>query len=228
MSSTNHTTNYNLPQFIGTDKPAWLGDINPAMAAIDSQMKTNADNITATNGDLAVTDAKADDAIGRVATLESALNLTNFTTLQGDEIAPWSSLTALTVQGAGITVAQNATGSIFKCYGEVILNNSTASDVQAPHVNVPGLTGIRGYKTIKLTTTPTDPYIIKCAGYWELHTSNGIGEAFPLDIAVGSDGYVYIDATTSTATPTITAGTVQRYSFWPCLYFNANFGDQPD
>ena len=26
MSATNHTTNYNLPQFIGTDIPSWLAD----------------------------------------------------------------------------------------------------------------------------------------------------------------------------------------------------------
>lgn len=42
MSSTNHTTNYNLPQFVGSDKPAWLGDVNPAMSAIDTAMHANA------------------------------------------------------------------------------------------------------------------------------------------------------------------------------------------
>ncbi len=43
MSSTNKTTNYLLPQFISTDKPTWLGDVNGAMSTIDSQMKSNAD-----------------------------------------------------------------------------------------------------------------------------------------------------------------------------------------
>ncbi len=46
MSHTNSTTNYNLPQFLGTDKPAWLGDINPAMTAIDTAIKTASDNAT--------------------------------------------------------------------------------------------------------------------------------------------------------------------------------------
>lgn len=36
MSSTNKTTHYNLPQFIGSDIPTWLGDINSAMTEIDS------------------------------------------------------------------------------------------------------------------------------------------------------------------------------------------------
>ena len=38
MSHTNHTTNYNLPQFIGSDKASWLGDLNPAFETIDANM----------------------------------------------------------------------------------------------------------------------------------------------------------------------------------------------
>lgn len=45
MSATNTTTNYNLPIFIETDKPAWLVDFNGAMRSIDAQMKINADAI---------------------------------------------------------------------------------------------------------------------------------------------------------------------------------------
>ena len=48
MSSTNKTTNYNLPQFIGTDKPTWLGDWNSTMNAIDTALKRNADGIEET------------------------------------------------------------------------------------------------------------------------------------------------------------------------------------
>ena len=47
MSATNTTTNYSLPLFIGTDKPAWLVDWNGAMTDIDSQMKVNATAILA-------------------------------------------------------------------------------------------------------------------------------------------------------------------------------------
>lgn len=36
MSATNSTTHYNLPVFLGTDKPAWLVDWNGAMSSIDS------------------------------------------------------------------------------------------------------------------------------------------------------------------------------------------------
>lgn len=50
MSSTNKTTNYDLSQFIGSDKPAWLADYNQDMSKIDTQMKANADGVTAANG----------------------------------------------------------------------------------------------------------------------------------------------------------------------------------
>lgn len=41
MAHTNETTNYNLPQFVGSDKPAWLTDVNQAFAAIDAGMGAN-------------------------------------------------------------------------------------------------------------------------------------------------------------------------------------------
>lgn len=53
MSSTNKTPNYNLSQYIGTDKPTYLGDYNGDMLKIDTQLKANADsasNATAAAG----------------------------------------------------------------------------------------------------------------------------------------------------------------------------------
>ena len=45
MTATNHTENYNLSQFVGTDRPTWLVDYNGDMAKIDAQMKQNAHDI---------------------------------------------------------------------------------------------------------------------------------------------------------------------------------------
>ena len=45
MTATNHTENYNLSQFVGTDRPTWLGDYNGDMEKIDVQLKQNADDI---------------------------------------------------------------------------------------------------------------------------------------------------------------------------------------
>lgn len=55
MSHTNETTNYQLPQFLGSDKPAWLTDINGAFSAIDTaiyEAKSEADGQATTIGEL--------------------------------------------------------------------------------------------------------------------------------------------------------------------------------
>ena len=38
MSATNKTANYELPEFVGTDKPSWLTDFNGAMTKIDTAL----------------------------------------------------------------------------------------------------------------------------------------------------------------------------------------------
>ena len=67
MSHTNQTPNYNLPQFIGTDKPAWLVDFNQAMSDIDTQMKANE---TAS----ATAEANAQSALSGVTALNSQVS----------------------------------------------------------------------------------------------------------------------------------------------------------
>lgn len=52
MTATNHTKNYNLSQFAGTDRPTWLGDYNGDMTKIDAQLKKNADAIASAGGGL--------------------------------------------------------------------------------------------------------------------------------------------------------------------------------
>lgn len=61
MTATNHTNNYNLSQFVGTDRPTWLGDYNGDMTKIDAQLKANADAIEqATAGGLTSVSHTAD------------------------------------------------------------------------------------------------------------------------------------------------------------------------
>ena len=67
MSHTNSTTNYNLPQFITTDKPAWLTDINNAFLDIDTAINT-----AKTTADTAATDAGT--AIGDAAAAQTTAN----------------------------------------------------------------------------------------------------------------------------------------------------------
>jgi hypothetical protein len=71
MGHTNSTPNIGLPQFIGTDKPTWLGDVNGAMSTIDTK-------IGSIDAAIATTDAKADNAVadasGAVTTATNAVN----------------------------------------------------------------------------------------------------------------------------------------------------------
>ena len=60
MTATNKTTNYQLSQFVGSDRPTWLGDYNGDMAKIDAQLKRNADAITSAAGKLTSVSHTAD------------------------------------------------------------------------------------------------------------------------------------------------------------------------
>ena len=86
MGHTNSTANLSLPQFIGTDKPTWLGDVNGAFSAIDSYAGTN---------DAAVS-AAASDASSAVAQAASAVSTAN---------------AANTTAGNASTAATNAVGT---------------------------------------------------------------------------------------------------------------------
>lgn len=61
MTATNKTANYELSQFVGNDRPTWLGDYNSDMSKIDRQLKRNADDIaSATAGGLTSVSHTAD------------------------------------------------------------------------------------------------------------------------------------------------------------------------
>lgn len=74
FASTNKTANYELPQFVGTDKPTWLGDFNGAMLAIDTGMAENASDISDMASDVASASSTASQASSDVASLTSTVS----------------------------------------------------------------------------------------------------------------------------------------------------------
>lgn len=58
MPYTNQTPNYGLPQYISTDKPTYLGDMNGAYSKVDTQMKANADAAAANQSSLTLLSAR--------------------------------------------------------------------------------------------------------------------------------------------------------------------------
>ena len=67
MASTNKTTHYDLPQWIGTDKPTFLGDLNGAFSTIDTQLYTAVTNAENANNN-------ASSAAGAVANMQDDVN----------------------------------------------------------------------------------------------------------------------------------------------------------
>lgn len=124
MSYTNHTPNYNLPQYVGTDKPTYLGDFNNAMTTIDTQMHNNAQN--------------AGEGIAALQQAQNALSETQETLTEvQSEVANVSGIAAnvntnvqqaLTAANDATTAANNATSQIQPA---VTAANKASADAQA-------------------------------------------------------------------------------------------------
>ena len=97
MAHTNSTTNLELPQFIGSDKPTWLGDINGAFQAIDAYAGTN-------DAAIATVDAKADNAVADAASAVTTATAASNTA----GTASTTATSANTLATQALTAANNA------------------------------------------------------------------------------------------------------------------------
>ena len=116
FASTNKTTYYELPQFVGTDKPTWLGDFNEAMADIDASMHENASDISsietiAQNASSSASQASQDVATltGRVNTLSSDVSSVSQTATNAQQTATSALNTANTANSTANSALQKAT-----------------------------------------------------------------------------------------------------------------------
>lgn len=139
MSFTNHTPNYNLPQYVGTDKPTFLGDFNNAMTAIDTALHNNAQN--------------AGEGLSELQQAQAALTETQETLSEVQtEVANVSGIAAtvnqnvqqaLTAANDATTAANSATSQIQPA---VTAANQASADAQAAQQvangNVSTLTGL--------------------------------------------------------------------------------------
>lgn len=239
MASTNHTANYNLSQFLGTDKPAWLGDYNSDMSKIDAGIAGAASTATGADG-------KADANTTKIGTLS---NLT--TTAKTDLVSAINEVdtdagtaqntanTALsTANGAKTTADGVAAYLAMTNYGDVAANKITISagsiSQKSMHYasNAAGTLGklygyiygvaITGATTITISDLPFD--------VTNEFTVQGIAFA-----QATNDKALYYPTVTfktnNTATISFGAGfaglTLNMY-FTACLLFIQNFGDQPE
>lgn len=238
MASTNKTTNYELSQFLGTDKPAWLSDYNTDMSKIDAQMKLNADAAATAQGDA----TSAGTAVGTLANLTTdaktnTVAAINEVDAHADAAATTASTAAVNASAAladiakfdlgtevNLTVVSNvgtvltntlklrkdSTNSIYKLYGQIDVSN---------------LAGVSGTITLTISTNsglnPSTAYDVNCAGLLRLLGTDTAYES------IGVKGFHVNTDGTITLTSDTLDGSISLYSiyFWPCLYFNKSFGD---
>lgn len=243
MSSTNKTTNYELSQFIGTDKPAWLSDYNADMGKIDTGIHNAQTTATGADGKA---DANA-SSIGTLSNLTttaktnivSAINEVDADTGTAQNTANTAVNTANTAS-ANVTALKNKfdlstnldyTNATMTVTNATLFNDSHLFVARNSDGSLYKIYGRFGFTltggdssnvkiTIANTGIPvTTQYQIICAGMcWDAQNiSEGI-QAITLTI---KNGTIEIEA----------RGKFNGHShimqLHPCLYFNSNFGDLP-
>lgn len=230
MGATNHTTNYNLPQFVGSDKPTWLGDVNGAMSAIDTQMKANATSATTadTKAETALTNAStaqttasgaqttadtasttATSALNKALSVEQALNefkqVLNINTFEQITGTDMSSTDSSILASSVIQIATNSDKSLCKIYGNIFVTTSTSGEHKVTISNT-GLNPLSEYSVTNL-----------CLEYFGQQGSEIIGNS----ITIKTNGDIDVQFFTRGAVSNM------RLVLLPVLIFNKSFGDTP-
>lgn len=109
MSATNSTTNYELPLFIGTDKPSWLGDFNGAMNKIDTSIKGNKDEIDSLKTRMTATETVANTASSTASTALTNANNAQTSANSAQTTADTANTAASAAQSTANTALSNAT-----------------------------------------------------------------------------------------------------------------------
>lgn len=222
MGATNKTTNYNLPQFVGSDKPTWLGDFNGAMSSIDTQMKANNDlgTLAKTTADTALENANTAIANAETAqntantangTANSALEKSNqneadiskFNFINNDTYSSQDiSIDYGTIVSGGLSIASNSDGSIAKIYGQINLRGD-------------GTHQIRKLNIANTRLRPKSEITIFPAGSYSNENSNTLEG---ISVKISTNGTVEVTV----------YGNASGFGvalLYPCLLFMKDFGD---
>lgn len=248
MASTNKTTNYELSQYVGTDKPTYLGDYNSDMSKIDTAIHNNATAITGVGGDISLiqgnigtmsnldTTDKSSlvNAINEVNT-KSNNNATNTGTLSNletenkttivnaiNELVEKFNLTDFeTFENADVT----KTNGLSIASGQFRVATNNDGSIFKIYDTVLIATPNSGEGTIKFTTKirPTSSLIINGVGYTIYqNSSRQYIWAGTVDMAIATNGEV-----TFTFTKSFPTAEYQFVYLPPCIYFAKDFGDVP-
>lgn len=125
MGSTNKTTNLQLPQWIGTDKPTFLGDLNDAFLKIDNGYGTIDGNATTAVAQAGQAVADANKALEKAETAQSTAETAQQTANSANSTAGSALQTANSAQGT----AQTASNSV-KSIKNWITGNLKVNEIQ--------------------------------------------------------------------------------------------------
>lgn len=134
MSSTNKTTNYDLSQYIGSDKPTYLSDYNGDMYKIDAQMKVNADNVAT--------------AISSASTATSTAN----TAVSTANSASADASSALSTANSASTTAGNAQSTANSALSTATTAQTTANSANSKADAIASKLNLTSFETIEYTS----------------------------------------------------------------------------
>lgn len=240
MASTNKTTNYELSQFLGTDKPAWLGDYNSDMAKIDAQMKLNADAASGADGK-ATTNGTNIGTLSNLTTDVQTNLVAAINEVDGHaDTAQGTANQANTTAGANATAITNLTNYLdindFGTATPTVTGGSTGNTISYAS-NTAGTLG-KLYGTIQITCTGSNvaftfdtPFrpataltingvMTRCYTFTPADATKWSQEQFT-SFTIGTDGKVSVSLGGTSSTMTV------RFNFYACLLFLKNFGDTP-
>ena len=230
MASTNKTTNYELSQYIGTDKPTYLGDYNGDMLKIDTALKNNADAIStaSTNATTAVNTANTASTNATTAVNTANTASTNATTalnkansneaqINNFNLSSNETITTFTRTGSGtvreesiIYVAKNSDGSLAKIYGQITVNNVTNTSSNPGKITFN--TSLRPTSNITIAGGTVACYVY----------DNKVITMYNKEFVIKTNGDVEIEYNYN-----LSSGGVWRVVFINSLLYVKDFGDAP-
>lgn len=231
MASTNKTANYELSQYVGTDKPTYLGDYNGDMLKIDTQMKANADNISTVSSTASSASSTANTASANASTALTTATTANTTAnsalskananeakIANFNLTQFDTITSFVKTGSGtlttnsqINTAMNSDGSLAKIYGQITVTGVTNN------VNN------KGKITFNTDLRPESNIVINGGVIGiNVNNNNQVVTNFIKEFTLKTNGDVEIEYNY-----TLNSGELWRAIFINSLIFVKDFGDNP-
>lgn len=242
MAHTNSTSNYELSQFIGTDKPTFLGDYNGDMQKIDAAIKgakdtadgasttANAASALATSASETATQA-ATDAASASANATTALNTANGATTTANNASTTATAAETAATAAGVkadaakTEAEAAAAAVAlkPSYSETFSRMFNMTSTQLTPVAETGFT-INTAATEVFGAKNTEASLAKFYGRVVV-SMNALAQAYSGKIATLVNAYAgtrAADFRIEGLTAVATAGGVERNGFIASIVVKAN------